>query len=117
MIKFVIAAVIAGFLIQFVCLRDKEPVPTAERPTVMDIPTLLSKANSFDGRQVTVTGTVIHSAAVMGVGTYRLQQDDAELAVLSSHGIPEVGTRATVSGIFKQAVSLNKLQYSVIFER
>ena len=85
--------------------------------TATDIATVLSKANAFDGKRVTVSGTVLDSAAIMGLGGYRLKQGDAEVFVVSSHGIPETGSRVTVSGTFKQAFAFNNLQYAVILEK
>lgn len=91
--------------------------PTIEALTATDIATVLSKANAFDGKRVTVSGTVLDSAAIMGLGGYRLKQGDAEVLVVSGHGIPETGRQVTISGTFKQAFAFNSLQYAVILEK
>jgi hypothetical protein len=82
-----------------------------------EVSQLLANPGEFDGRFVTVKGTVQESAAVMGVGGYRLRQGPSEIYILSSHGIPSTGTQVTVSGTFKQALALGGLQYAVIVER
>ena len=88
--------------------------PAIETLMPLEISTLLKRANEFDGQRVTVGGTVLDSAAVMGLGGFRLRQGDAEVLVLTSHGIPETRSEVRVSGTFKQAFVLNGLQYAVI---
>ena|SRR5579864_9413581 len=90
---------------------------TTDVPTATDIATVLSRARTFDGKPVMVSGTVLDSAAIMGVGGYRLKQDNVELFVVSSHGIPETGSHVTVHGVFRQAFAFDNLQYAVIVEK
>lgn len=114
MIKYLVVLLVAAGVIYAVFLRDK---PAIDARTATDIATVLKKPNAYDGRPVTVRGTVLASAAILGVGGYRLGQGDAEVLVLGRHGIPEIGTQVTVSGMFKQAVALNDMQYAVILEK
>jgi hypothetical protein len=95
----------------------RESKPTIDTFMATDVSQLLAKPGEFDGRFVTVKGTVQESAAVMGVGGYRLSQGPSEIYILSSHGIPPTGAQVTVSGTFKQALALGGLQYAVIVER
>jgi hypothetical protein len=88
--------------------------PAIETLTPLEISTLLKRANEFDGQRVTVGGIVLDSAAVMGLGGFRLRQGDAEVLVLTSRGIPESRSEVRVSGTFKQAFVLNGVQYAVI---
>ena len=113
MIKYVIGLVIV--LVMAAVFFRGNPAIEAWMPT--DIAEVLSKANTFDGRRIKVSGTVLESAAIMGVGGYRLKQGDAVIFVVSSHGIPESGSRVIVSGTFKQAFAFNNLQYAVILEK
>ena len=87
------------------------------RFTATDISQLLANPGQYDGHPITVTGIVQESAAVLGVGGYRLRQGSSELYIVSSHGIPPTGAEISVSGTFKQALSLGNLQYSVIVEQ
>lgn len=114
MIKYLTGLLILLVAIYAVFLRGNQ---TIDALTATDIATVLTKANTFDGKRVTVSGTVLDSAAIMGLGGYRLKQGDAELFVISSHGIPETGNRVTVSGTFKQAFAFNNLQYAVVLEK
>jgi len=91
--------------------------PTIDTLTATDIATVLSKASAFDGKRITVSGTVLDSAAIMGFGGYHLKQGDAQVLVVSSHGLPETGSRVAVNGVFKQAFAFNNLQYAVILEK
>ena len=114
MIKYLTGLFIVLAVIYVVVLRGN---PTIDALTATDIATVLSKANAFDGKRVTVSGTVLDSAAIMGFGGYRLKEGNSEVFVVSSHGIPETGSRVTVSGVFKQAFAFNNLQYAVIVEK
>jgi hypothetical protein len=105
----VVLAVIALF-----AFRGK---PALDSFMATDISQLLTSVTEHDGKVVTVKGTVQESAAVLGLGGYRLRQGNAEIFVLSSHGIPQTGTEVVVTGTFKQAFALNGLQYTVIVER
>jgi hypothetical protein len=114
MLKFIIGLLVIGVVAYAGLWQGK---PAIEALTTVEIPTLLKRAHEYDGQRVTVAGTVSHSAAIMGVGGYRLRQGDAEVLVLSAHGIPETGSEVHVRGTFKQAFALNGLQYAVILEK
>jgi hypothetical protein len=85
--------------------------------TATEVSQLLKQPKDFDGRRVTVRGVVVHSAGIMGVGGYRLEQGGAEVYVISSHGIPQPGIEVTVTGTFKQAFAIGTFQYAVILEK
>ena len=82
----------------------------------IEIATLLTQANEFDGYKVTVAGTVLQSAALFGHGTYRLRQGDSEIWVFSGRGVPNPGSQATVTGTFRQAAKLGSSQIAVLVQ-
>ena len=102
----------AGFL-YLAFLHNK---PKIDALISIEIATLLKKANEFDGSVVTVTGVVLHSAAILGHGTYRLRQGDSEVWVLTGHGVPDPGSQTTVTGRFRQAVRLGTMQVAVLID-
>ena len=95
--------------------------PSASGPTSnyskTDIAQLVKHAAEFDGKAVTVNGTVAGNAGVFGYGAYRIRQGDNEILVISSHGIPIPGAEVAVSGTFRQAFAINNYSYPVIVER
>lgn len=82
-----------------------------------EISELISRSREYDGKAVTVTGTVTGNAGVFGYGAYRLRRAKDELLIISRHGIPESGTEVTVSGTFRQAFAINSYIYSVVVEK
>ena len=91
--------------------------PTALNYSKSDIAQLLRYPKDYDGKPVTVTGTVSGNAGILGYGGYRIRQGDSEILVISGRGIPGLEQNVTVSGIFRQALSLNSYTYPVIVEK
>lgn len=85
--------------------------------TPMEIVELNRRSHEFDGRRVTVSGTVIYSAAIMGVGGYFLRQGSAEILIVGAGGMPQAGSKIVVSGTFKQALAVNGVQYAMILQK
>lgn len=54
--------------------------------------------SAYDGKVVTVHGTVAGSSNLMGVSAYRLQDDTGQIAVVTRGQIPEVNTGWVVKG-------------------
>src|SRR5258708_3336173 len=99
-----IALVLFLLVAGFVLLRLGGPA--IDGLIAVDISQLLKEPNKFDGRPVTVRGIVVGSAGVLGVGGFRLKQGAAEIFVISAHGTPITGSDVTVSGTFKQALTV-----------
>jgi hypothetical protein len=112
----VFAVLLAGLVgLSYYALLDNSGF--FEGLTTTDLSDILKRPKEFDGRDVTVWGTVVRSVGLFGVGGYLLKQGDAEIYVVSSHGVPTPGTQITVSGSFKQAFAVGGYQYAVIIER
>jgi len=77
---------------------------------------LLKQSKDYDGKTVTVNGTVAGNAGIFGYGGYRIRQGADEILIISSHGIPASGAEVTVSGVFRQAFAVNTFNYPVIVE-
>ena len=83
---------------------------------IMTIGDLLTHSEAYDGRVVRVSGVVVGRVGVLGLGGYRLEQQETgdEIVVLSRTGVPAIGTTLTVAGTFKQAFAINSYSYPVI---
>ena len=77
---------------------------------------LLTRAKDFDGKTVTVRGTVVNNAGILGYGVFRIRQGNDDIEIISTHGIPNPGAEVTITGVFKQAVAINRYNYPVIVE-
>jgi len=110
-------AILLVFLLigAYFVLKDGSTLVNAVAPATLS--EILSNPKKFEGTTVTVHGTVIGSASVLGVGGYLLRDEGSEVYVVSSHGVPSPGSKVVVSGTFKQAVAVGPLQYDVIFEQ
>lgn len=91
--------------------------PAIETLRAAEISELLKKTNEFDGQRVTVTGTVLRGASILGLGGFTIEQNGAEIFVVTSRGTPELRSQVTVSGTFKQAIAVDGLRVAVIFEK
>jgi hypothetical protein len=85
----------------------------------ISIDSLVDDPSKYDGQLVKVGGTVGASLGVMGVGGFRLldRRTGSEILVMTSGGIPPIGTDISVFGKFKQAMAIGAYQYAVIFRQ
>lgn len=83
--------------------------------TTLTVSELNTRAAKFDGRTVTIEGTVSQNAGVLGTGGFVVTDGSSTILVLSNGGIPEHGSQVGVTGTFRKAVSLNSFEYSVIY--
>jgi hypothetical protein len=60
----------------------------------------------FRNKTISVTGTVVSGAGVLGVGGYQIQDDTGKLYVISSSGVPSKGSRVTVTGTVMSGVNI-----------
>lgn len=60
----------------------------------------------YRNRTVRVNGTVVNSMGVIGTGGYQIQDDTGKIYVLSSRGVPNRGSRVTVTGRVQAGASV-----------
>jgi hypothetical protein len=60
----------------------------------------------YRNRTVRVNGTVVNSMGVIGTGGYQIQDDTGKIYVLSSRGVPNKGSRVTVTGRVQAGASI-----------
>lgn len=83
--------------------------------TTLTVSELNQRATELDGQNVTVEGTVSHNAGVMGLGGFVITDGTSTILVVTNGGIPEFGTEVEITGTFRKAISLNSLEYNVIY--
>jgi hypothetical protein len=81
------------------------------------IKTLLDDPSRFDKQTVRIAGTVEEAAAVLGYGTYHLDDGTGKLWVVSQGGgAPRNGAMVGVEGEFRTAFTLGDQSGSVLME-
>jgi hypothetical protein len=78
---------------------------------------LLANPREFFDKEVTISGVVGDTFAVMGTGYFQLKDEDGtELTVLSKRGIPAQGQKISVRGTLRQAYAVGAKQMLVFVE-
>jgi hypothetical protein len=77
---------------------------------------ILPSSRVFDGKEVTVKGIVTGGVGLMGIGGYHLRDVDSrqEIFVVSASGVPPTGATVTVTGTFRQALTMGSYELPVI---
>lgn len=83
--------------------------------TTLTVSELNQRATELDGQTVTVEGLVARNAGVLGLGGFVVTDGHSTILVLSNDGIPEFDTVVDITGTFRKAISLNSLEYNVIY--
>ena len=115
-IKFVLAIVIGAVITHYLLRGDTNATVRELTTPATDIDELIARPNLYEGQDVKVVGKVVGSAGILGFGGYFLQQEGGSkpILVMSRSGVPPIGAALTVSGKFKQALSINSYSYPVI---
>jgi hypothetical protein len=97
----------------FYYLHGHTAVPRAAPLTVSE---LLQHGPDYQGRVVSVSGIVVTGASVLGLGGYRLRDTNSqfEIFVFSDTGIPATNQESSVTGIFKQGITMGDFRNGVI---
>jgi hypothetical protein len=67
---------------------------------------LLAEPGRYNGREVTVQGTVTRAAGVLGMGAYELDDGTGTIVVIArGQGVPAEGARTKVKGTFESVFS------------
>jgi hypothetical protein len=86
------------------------------RPTT-PIKTLLDDPSRFDGKTVRVAGEVQSPIALLGYGTYKVNDGTGTLSIVTEEGgAPREGARVGVEGKFRSAYQLGNQSASVLVE-
>jgi hypothetical protein len=77
--------------------------------TSHSINTLMAEPSRYANKDVTVKGTVVHSASVLGRGTYQIDDGTGSLWVVSTKGVPRKGAHVKVSGKVRDVADLGSI--------
>jgi hypothetical protein len=67
---------------------------------------VLADPSRYTNKQVTVSGSVVDSYAVVGRGAYQLEDKTGRLWIVSDKGVPRKGARVSVKGTVREGFSL-----------
>jgi hypothetical protein len=67
---------------------------------------ILADPSRYQNREVRVSGSVVDSYSFGNRGAYRIQDDAAQLWVVSDQGVPRKGARVTVKGTVRNGFDL-----------
>ena len=67
---------------------------------------IMAEPSRYNNRDVTVSGTVVKSASLLGHGTYQIDDGTGTLWVVSKKGVPRKGARVRVTGKIRDVVDL-----------
>ena len=70
---------------------------------------VLADPSKYRDREVTISGTVAESFSAANRGVYRIQDDTAQMWVLSEHGVPRKGAHVSVTGTIREGFNLGSL--------
>ena len=88
-----------------------------ERATT-PIKTLLDDPSSFDGKTVSVAGSVQSSVGVLGFGAYKVNDGTGTLSIVTEGGgAPREGAKVGVEGTFRSAYTIGLQSGNVLVEQ
>ena len=76
---------------------------------------LLDKPQEYDGKTVTVKGTVTQSVGVLGTGAYEIDDGTGKIYVIAKgQGVPRQGAKTKAEGRFESVFSILGLTVAAI---
>jgi hypothetical protein len=85
--------------------------------SITPIGDLNANAAKYDGKTVSIAGTVQGGAGGLGLGEYQVKDATGTLTVVSDNGSPpQSGSKVTVKGIFQALASLGPKSVAVLKE-
>ena len=70
---------------------------------------IMAEPSRYNNRDVTVKGTVVKSASLLGHGTYQIDDGTGTLWVISKKGVPRKGAHVKVTGKIRDVVDLGSV--------
>jgi hypothetical protein len=70
---------------------------------------IMAEPARYNNRDVTIQGTVVKSASLLGHGTYQIDDGTGTLWVVSKKGVPRKGARVKVTGKIRDVVDLGSV--------
>jgi hypothetical protein len=103
-------------LVVLLFLSCKANTIAPARP-VTSIKTLLDDPSRYDGKTVRIAGEVHSAVALLGYGTYKVNDGTGTLSIVTeTGGAPREGAKVGVEGKFRSAYQLGNQSASVLVE-
>lgn len=112
-IKLAILVIVLGFVGYLVVAHG---VPAVENMMAVKVAALKADPARYEGRHVRVDGIVVTGVGLFDYGKFRLRDTDgnAVVDVVTDKLVPAIGTRTTVTGVFKPVFVIGGMRYDVI---
>nr|WP_294555182.1 hypothetical protein [uncultured Rhodopila sp.] len=89
-----------------------------QAPVSLSLQELMQNPGPYDGKSVSVRGTVVNRMSVMGAGGFRIAGPAGEAITIIGFGVaPPPGELVTVHGVFHIAATVGVFQVPVILVR
>jgi hypothetical protein len=77
---------------------------------------VVERPAEFEGRTVTVSGTVVEAVNVLVLRYYKLDDGTGQLVVVTKRAVPAKGASVTARGVVHQAFALGSQRHTVLVE-
>jgi hypothetical protein len=77
---------------------------------------LLERPAEFEGRTVTISGTVLESTNLVLLRFYRVDDGTGRIAVITKRAVPLKGAPVTARGVVRQAFAIGDDRLTVLVE-
>ncbi len=81
------------------------------------IKSILDNPRDYEGKQVTVSGTVTEVTNLMIYKSFTLDDGSGQIRVVTDRMLPKKGTSLTVTGLVKEGLSLGDSSSAVLYEK
>jgi hypothetical protein len=81
-----------------------------------DIKRILDDPRAYDGKAVTISGTVGVSANLLVLRYYSVRDRTGEIVVVTERAVPRQGTEVRVTGRVRQAFAIGDRSVVVVYE-
>lgn len=82
----------------------------------LSIAEVTSDIREYDGKTVTVKGSVARSVNILGFKSYEISDGSGTIRVITERGLPSEGSEVEVTGVVNQAFKLGPAEVIVIME-
>jgi hypothetical protein len=102
-----VAALALGAYVVMTAGGLQKPTPIGE---------ITSNIRDWDGKAVTIEGTVSAPINIVVAKMYRLTDETGEMTIVTEKGLPAEGEKVRVDGYVKQAFKVGPAEQTIVFE-
>lgn len=86
------------------------------QPRPIPVGTILGDLRAWDGRPVTVRGTVTNRLSIAGFKSYDIEDESGSIKIVTQRGIPPAGEVVTVTGVVNSVFTVGTMDFTIIME-